>query len=202
VKKLTKLIFFTEIFKINYNKEEGEITDMGNKEFNKYMDMLLEAAADEIDFDDVNDELQPGDEDDAKVEDVDDVDDEDDDEDFDLSDEDVADEDNEEFGNVDDVRENRNKLMTAFNKINVDTYVELVAYEPDPAFIRSIRPKLKITDKMVYLDRDKYDKGTARLALSEIFYNDIKSIAAKLGLNVVWQDGEDGLYGVVDTIDE
>ena len=169
--------------------------------FTKYVKTLLEAD-DDIDFDEVNDEdMNLSDEDDDTVDDIEDID-EDDDEDFDLSDEDQVDPEDETFGDVDEIRANRNKLMTAFNKINVDTYVELVAYEPDPAFIRSVRPKLNITDKMVYLDRDKYDKGTAKLALSEVFYNDLKSIATKLGLVITWQDGEDGLYGVIDTSDD
>lgn len=168
-----------------------------NERFKHYINKLTEADPGEIDK---NADLDLGSEEDGTVVDVDDVEEDDDldEEDFDLSgDEDEGD----QYSNESEFIEKRDELITNFNEINKDSYITLEVYQPDENFVRSIKPKLVITDKMVYLDWEKYNSGVAELALNEVFYNDVKSIAAKLGVEVEWRSADEGEYGVISLID-
>lgn len=93
----------------------------------------------------------------------------------------------------------RDKIIDEFNKKNDDSYFRLLPYEPNSNFKRSFKVVLLVDDKLLYLDAEKYKEGKTFMALSDIFFNDVKSIASRHSVrDVKWEQNDDGYYGVIE----
>jgi hypothetical protein len=48
------------------------------------------------------------------------------------------------------------------------------------------------------LDATRYKEGKAHIALTDIFFNDVRSIASRHNIkDIKWEQNDDGYYGVI-----
>ena len=93
----------------------------------------------------------------------------------------------------------RDDLISTFNSENEDvSKIRLASYEPFPTYIKSIKVVMEVDKEEPYLDKEKYNDGTTSIDLNDIFYNDVLSVAKKLGVkDIEWKSDDDTKFGVI-----